>query len=686
MCSLISFPPRFLSHAVLALKWRISLAAGLMAMLVACGGNADSSSCVASSTVTCIGASGGTISSTGGATVSVPANALTSTIGISARQDAVGSPSLPAGTSAAGLVWQLLPHGAVFVQPVTITLPFDPTALAPGALPRLYKAQPNGNYVEITPVTVNGSTLSAKVTSFSYFAITANKAPVALLTLPAGNALTGQEQTFSASGSSDAEGAIANYTWNFGDGSAVQQGPGLVTVTHQYSTAGSYAVSLTVTDSQGLTSVAAATLFLTNPLPVCVLPQVLTGGVCVTPLPVCVLPQVLEGNVCVTPYVEPPPAPLPLTCTLPQVLSGGVCVTPPPVNQSPTASVATNNTGPVTGQEVLLNPGASADADGSIVSYQWNFGDGTTATGTTAAVQYKSWSTPGSKTVTLTVTDNQGASNAYALVITVAAYLPIGTLNDTGIDWCTEKITTPSIWVNNAVCSAVAWGVDQWGTVQDAFYGRDAQARMGTLTKVGAGMAGFDYTKLGADGKPLVTQNGTWSDAGTEAAGTRWDCVRDNTTGLIWEVKRNDATHLRHMGHIYAWYNPDMTSNGGTVGYPNSGNTGAHCTGVADIAKCNTQSYVTAVNVLPEGQALCGFRDWRMPVVDELNGLAHLGRSYPAFDTDYFPNTVFTASVWYWSSSPGSADNAWFVDFSLGVDYYGNKYNAFPVRLVRFGQ
>jgi hypothetical protein len=270
-----------------------------------------------------------------------------------------------------------------------------------------------------------------------------------------------------------------------------------------------------------------------------------------------------------------------------------------------------------------------------------------------------------------------------------------GLLNDTGIDWCTENITTPSTWVNNAVCSAVNWVGNLWGQQQDAFFGRDAQAKAGTLTKVGGGMAGFDFTKIGASGKALAKQGETWSDSGTEAAGTQWDCVRDNVTSLVWEVKRNDATHLRHMDHGYAWYNPDSTTNGGAVGYETpqfdtNGNAviAPTCVGVADVNKCNTQSYVTAVNAV----GLCGKTDWRLPIVDELRSLAHTGRANPAIDiytdTDYFPNA--STIGWVWSSSPHAAivDNALNGNFDGGIFghvSYDFKYIASPVRLVRSG-
>jgi len=51
---------------------------------------------------------------------------------------------------------------------------------------------------------------------------------------------------------------------------------------------------------------------------------------------------------------------------------------------------------------------ASRDPDGSVVSYLWNFGDGNTASGVTAAHSY---ATAGTYTVQLTVTDNDGLTD-----------------------------------------------------------------------------------------------------------------------------------------------------------------------------------------------------------------------------------------------------------------------------------
>lgn len=59
----------------------------------------------------------------------------------------------------------------------------------------------------------------------------------------------------------------------------------------------------------------------------------------------------------------------------------------------------------------------SIDEDGSITSYSWNFGDGTTGSGARVSHDY---GLPGAYTVKLTVKDNNGATRTTAKNVTVA--------------------------------------------------------------------------------------------------------------------------------------------------------------------------------------------------------------------------------------------------------------------------
>jgi PKD repeat protein len=67
---------------------------------------------------------------------------------------------------------------------------------------------------------------------------------------------------------------------------------------------------------------------------------------------------------------------------------------------------------------VSFNGSASSDPDGTISSYAWTFGDGGTGSGVTASHTY---TTAGTFTAKLTVTDNLGATASTTATITVTS-------------------------------------------------------------------------------------------------------------------------------------------------------------------------------------------------------------------------------------------------------------------------
>jgi len=75
-------------------------------------------------------------------------------------------------------------------------------------------------------------------------------------------------------------------------------------------------------------------------------------------------------------------------------------------NRTPAASFTTSPSAGAAPLTVTVDASASSDSDGSITTYSWNFGDGGTATGVTAQHVYNQ---SGSYTITLTVTDDDGA-------------------------------------------------------------------------------------------------------------------------------------------------------------------------------------------------------------------------------------------------------------------------------------
>jgi len=95
------------------------------------------------------------------------------------------------------------------------------------------------------------------------------------------------------------------------------------------------------------------------------------------------------------------------------------------------------------------------------------------------------------------------------------------------------------------------------------------------------------YTKLDENGNDLP-----------ESA-EHWVMVRDNITGLIWEVKTDDGS-IHDRDNTYSWYDSNPETNGGYEGT------------VSDEA--NTEDFINSLNKEKFG----GFSDWRLPSVKEL--------------------------------------------------------------------
>lgn len=152
-------------------------------------------------------------------------------------------------------------------------------------------------------------------------------------------AIIGQSVTLSGAASYDVDGAIVNYRWSMGDGTVLEG----ETITHRYTSSGSYQVLLTVTDDSG------------------VINKIATDGMRVE--------------------VNAPPEPR-------------FSIPDRPVSVSEVA---------------VLDASASVDADGQILSYIWDFGDGAMGEGPIASY---AWTQPGEFSVTLTVEDDSGTASA----------------------------------------------------------------------------------------------------------------------------------------------------------------------------------------------------------------------------------------------------------------------------------
>jgi hypothetical protein len=164
------------------------------------------------------------------------------------------------------------------------------------------------------------------------------------------------------------------------------------------------------------------------------------------------------------------------------------------------------------------------------------------------------------------------------------------------------------------------------------------------------------YTKLGHGGVVL-------SDAATNTDG--WMMVKDNVTGLIWEVKTVDGS-IHDKNNTYTWCDTNPETNGGYNGSCGSGT--------------DTTDFIDTVN----SENFGGFSDWRMPTVKELATIVNSEFTNPRIDHTFFPNTQLSG-YYYWSSTTrtDSSLSAWNVSFYEGVVINGSKSLIYYVRAVR---
>jgi len=88
-----------------------------------------------------------------------------------------------------------------------------------------------------------------------------NQAPTASFTANPISGVVPLQVSFNASSSSDSDGNIISYAWDFKDGNT---GSG-ETINHTFSSIGSYNVKLTVTDNEGATDSTTKTITVTEP-------------------------------------------------------------------------------------------------------------------------------------------------------------------------------------------------------------------------------------------------------------------------------------------------------------------------------------------------------------------------------------------------------------------------------------
>ncbi|TQF72146.1 DUF1566 domain-containing protein [Pseudoalteromonas luteoviolacea] len=357
---------------------------------------------------------------------------------------------------------------------------------------------------------------------------------------------------------------------------------------------------------------------------------------------------------------------------------GGSTSTDASVALAKNAQVVLANAG--TDQQVLEFDDVTLDATSSVtVDGQYNCKWEQTSAGSTIALADSTeckttFQAPNitdviSATFKVTVTDSANRTGEDEVKVTISKK-PLSNLNDTGAGLCfnnTESITC---------------GNDDFPG-QDADLGRDSVSQL--IAKEGKGNLAFDFTKLDADGKELSNDATTFS------------CVRDNITGLVWEVKEATAgtlpnTSIRNAQNHYTWAVTDPDDMDDLI---HSNTVMPNPVPCPHSDHCGIKNLISSVNS-QAGDPYCGGRTWRLPSYSELMSIVDFGRQGAhVLDPEFFPNMPDVSLLnhlhfWTIQTYVGGTEgidanltSAYVVDMATGNTVHESKGNTAYVRLVR---
>jgi len=214
---------------------------------------------------------------------------------------------------------------------------------------------------------------------------------------------TGLWISVDASSSYDPDGIIVGNSWDFGDGTGTTG----VTAVHSYGMAGTYLVVLTVTDDTGLKSTA-------------------------------------NQSVSVSAWI-------------------------PPI-----ASFSCSQTG----LTVSTNARSSSDEDGTVVSWAWTWGDGSSSTG---AVGSHTYVAPGTYSIVLVVADDSGLTDSADLSVTVNYLPPVAAFNLYGLYQGIEVYATDSYDPDGTIVSYV-WNWGDGSPQSDGIYSAHSYSGAGSYS------------------------------------------------------------------------------------------------------------------------------------------------------------------------------------------------------------
>ena len=256
-------------------------------------------------------------------------------------------------------------------------------------------------------------------------------------------------------------------------------------------------------------------------------------------------------------------------------------------NTAPTATFNVSSGTPTAGAEVQFDASASSDEEGEIVSYEWTFGDGTTATGAEATHVYNEsvanrYAEASRYEVTLTVSDADGATDSASKSVRV--------------DPASDTVTWEQVWGDEfdgqGLPNSDKWyyetGGDGWGNQEQQYYTQNdtANARVENghliIEARKESHEGNDYTSVRLNSEAswkygrfeirakLPAGRGTWP--------ALWMLADEQTYGDQYWPDNGEMDIMEHVGydegvihgtvHTEAFNHIDGTDKGGSTTVP----------------------------------------------------------------------------------------------------------------------
>lgn len=399
----------------------------------------------------------------------------------------------------------------------------------------------------------------------------------------------------------------------------------------------------------------------------------------------------------------------------------------PSVNSAPAADAGADRN-VVIGSVVTLDGRACADADGDTLIYSWSIvflPEGSAAVLSDPAITSPAFTVDmlGTYVISLIVNDGKSDSAADVVIITaVAPAIPVtSTIPDTGQEICLDdsgQILCPSSgsphYGQDAQYSAnpMSFTDNDDSTVTDNVTGLmwqkindgkvyswyeaagiyDAAHNPGTEDVCGSlTLSGFSdwrlpskrelmsivnygtyYPSINTAYFPDATSDYYWTSSEYPAGGSAW--FVSFYLGFISPAAKDSDNYVRCVRGPYA-STDDFTDNGnGTV---TDNNTKLMWQQKDDSGNRSWQEALSYCEDLD----LADHTDWRVPDIKELESLVDYSVSAPSINAGYFPDTKFSASSYWSSTSSLNPVYAWQIIFNGGnVSFDAKNSNSFSMK------